>query len=104
MTFLVSSIADENWRISTKLYATGGLDEGLVVVEGSGKGYATVANTSNFGIEMNAGGNFYIGKVISGSYTNQVSTPPLTLGYSGGVVIRGDLAPTTQWNIKLTKV
>lgn len=104
LTFLVSSFANENWRISTNLYANGGLDEGLVVIEGSGKDYAIVTNTSNFGIEMNAGGDFYIGKVISGSYTNQVSTPPLTLNYSGGVIIRGDLAPTTQWNIKMTKV
>lgn len=76
-----------------------------VVAEIFGKGYSSVATTRDFGLEMNAKGDFYFGKMIGGVKTDQVSTPPVALTVSGtGVDIRGDLQPTVDYYLKMTLV
>lgn len=76
-----------------------------VTAEIFGKGYTSVATTRSYGLEMNASGNFYFGKMISGVKTDQVSTPPVALTVSGtGVEVRGDLQPTVDYYLKMTLV
>lgn len=90
-------------NVEATAVANGTFLDHRVTVEIFGKGYASVATTRNYGLEMNASGNFYFGKMISGVKTDQVSTPPVTLTVSGtGVEIRGDLQPTVDYYFKMT--
>jgi len=87
------------------MYNDGTLATGRTTINIFGKGLAIITTTSSFGIEMNANGLFYFGKRIGATITDQISTPPVTLTATSGVLnIRGDTSPTVLWNCNFTKV
>jgi hypothetical protein len=92
-------------RLDAVLYTTGAINTGQIKVALTGKGYATVATTlADWAVNMQSGGNYYWGRFISGTLTNQISTPPVSITNAGAIInIRGDLVPTVLWGVELQK-
>jgi hypothetical protein len=92
-------------RLDAVLYTTGAINTGQIKVSLTGKGYATVATTlADWAVNMQSGGNYYWGKFIAGTLTNQISTPPVSITNGGAIInIRGDLVPTVLWGVELQK-
>jgi hypothetical protein len=93
------------YTLISSMYDNGTLATGRTTINIFGKGLAIITTASNFAINMNASGNFYFGKRFGATITDQISTPPVTLSATSGVLnIRGDTAPTVLWNCNLTKI
>ena len=104
-TIKFSNISTIQQNVEAAAYTNGTFLDQRVTAEIFGKGYTSVATTRDFGLEMNAKGDFYFGKMIGGVKTDQVSTPPVALTVSGtGVEIRGDLQPTVDYYLQMTLV
>jgi hypothetical protein len=90
------------------LYADGGLGAGARTVTIRGKGYYQFGGAVNCAIEMNTAGNFYLGKAVGGTRTDQLSTPTaagvgITVG-AANLEVRGDVVPTVEYAVKLTLI
>lgn len=79
---------------------------GYLTAEFYGVGYAAILTNRDFAIDMSASGLQYFGRIIGGVKTDQVSTPPITISVTPGVVyeIRGDIQPTVRYFCKMTLV
>jgi hypothetical protein len=99
------SSGPQQQNVTVQNYTTGALSGGLITVDLFGKGYAQYVGAGDYAMAMQAKGDFYFGKAVSGAKTDQVSTPPVTITVGAGTIdVRGDLQPTVLWSLTLTKV
>jgi hypothetical protein len=103
--FTITNSLGQLQKVNARTSADGNLTTGYLTAEFYGKGYSLITTNRNFAIEMTANGNFYLGKVISGTTTDQLSTPPIGIvSTPSEIAIRGDLQPTIRYFCKMTLV
>jgi len=101
----INSSVTYSYTLTNSMYNSGTLATGRTIINIYGTGYAEINNTASFGIEMKSSGNFYFGKRVGATITNQVSTPPITLSANvNTIAIDGTSTPTVLWNCNFTKV
>jgi len=109
LTFTGNTTADASDNllatVENYVYANGLLSDGSKKITLEGTGYYIHNAAIDCGVEMNASGNFYLGRCIGGVRTDQVGTPPINVTPSASRLdIRGDQAPTVRYTAKLTIV
>lgn len=109
LTFTGNTTADGSDNllatVENYVYVNGLLSGGSKKITLEGTGYYIHNAAIDCGVEMNASGNFYLGRCIGGVRTDQVGTPPINVTPSASrLEIRGDQSPTVRYTAKLTLV
>jgi hypothetical protein len=105
VSFVVTNSLGQLQKVNASTSANGTLTNGYLTAEFFGTGYALLTTNRSFAIEMTASGNFYLGKVIAGVKTDQLSTPPINITSTvSEIAIRGETQPTVKYFCKMTLV